>query len=286
MPRRLVHTLITVILVFYALLIVAALLSDRLIFQPQRASYTDAELIAAVDSFAARRSDGGVASSQPAGKIYKLRSGDHTITAVHVPNAEARYTLLFSHGNAEDLGDNAPFFAALRDAGFGVFAYDYRGYGTSEGRPSERGVHQDVEAAYEFLTRELKVPPERIISFGRSVGSAAAIHVASRRPVAALIAESPFISAFRVMTRLPLLPWDKFDNARAMRQVRVPVLVIHGRRDRVIPFSHGERIYELAAGPKERYWIDEAGHNDVLFVAGAEYFRTIVAFAQGLEGGR
>jgi len=266
------QTALIVLVVCYGLLITGALLSDRVIFQPQRSTYTDTDLI---------QHAGRVINPSPA-QLIKLQSGDHRITALYVPNPEAAYTILFSHGNAEDLGNNIEFFELLRDAGFAVFAYDYRGYGTSEGRPSERGVYRDVEAAYDYLTRQLGVPPSRIISHGRSVGTGAAIHIAARRPVGGLIAESPFLSAFRVLTRVPLLPFDKFRNNRLMLRVKAPVLVIHGQRDQVIPFSHGQRIYELADPPKQHLWIPNAGHNDVLIAATDEYLYALKSFAASL----
>lgn len=108
---------------FYALLIGLALLSDRLIFQPQPSSYTDESL----NNSVAREN----------GRLMHIMSGDQRITAVYLPNPNAKYTLLFSHGNAEDLGDALSFLQMYREAGFAVFAYDYRGYGTSTGHPSE-----------------------------------------------------------------------------------------------------------------------------------------------------
>jgi fermentation-respiration switch protein FrsA (DUF1100 family) len=250
-------------------LVVLALLSDRVIFQPQPSSYRDAELSAA------------------GAQLIKLRSaapgvGEQTITAVHLPNPQARFTLLVSHGNAEDLGDLVELLNLFRNAGFAVFAYDYRGYGTSQGHSSERSVYADVNAAYEYLTQQLRVPPAQVISFGRSLGSAAAIELAAQRPVAGLIVEAPFLSAFRVLTRVPLLPWDKFRNAAKIQRVRCPVLVIHGRQDGVIPFWHGERIFTLARGRKQSLWVEGAGHNDVLFVAGKRYLQVVRAFAAEL----
>jgi abhydrolase domain-containing protein 17 len=280
MLRRLMLSAITIIVVLYVMLIVLALFSDRLIFQPQRSSYSDAQILNLIQQDKLRH--GSLADAQ----LVKLHSGaadhQHTITALYIPNQQARYTILFSHGNAEDIGDNLPFFEMLHRAGYAVFAYDYRGYGTSEGTPSERGVYEDIEAAYLHLTGELHVPPSRIISHGRSVGCGAAIHLAGSHPVAALIIESPFISAFRVLTRVPLLPFDKFNNLRSMRNVHVPVLVMHGRADNVIPFSHGKRIFDAANPPKQHLWVDRAGHNDLLLTAGPQYFQALQSFTASL----
>ncbi len=265
--RWIARLLIVIVGSFYAVLIGLALLSDRLIFQPQPASYTDESLRNTLSR-----------ASQP-GKLIHIFSGDQRLTAVYLPNSTAKYTLLFSHGNAEDNGDDLPFLQMYQTAGFAVFSYDYRGYGTSTGHPSESGVYEDAFAAYRYLTEMMHVPPEQVISMGRSVGCAPAIHLAARHQVAGLIAEAPFMTAFRVLTHVPLLPWDKFNNLRDIKNVHAPVLIIHGRNDGVVPFWHGERVFARANEPKQFLAVDGAGHNDVLFVAGKKYFETIKDFA-------
>jgi hypothetical protein len=254
----------------YIALIVLAFGSDSIIFQPQPPTYTDASLA----SSAGRLS--------PPAQLLHLTSGNQKITALYLPNPNARFTLLFSHGNAEDLGDAMYFLQNFQDAGFAVMAYDYRGYGTSGGKPSERGVYEDANAAYDYLTTQLQVPPDRIIAMGRSLGCGAAIHLAAERRVAGLVVEAPFLSAFRVLTRVPLLPWDKFNNARTIRRVHVPVLIIHGRNDNIVPFWHGEKLFALANAPKTFLPIDGAGHNDVMLMAGKKYEATLREFAATL----
>src|SRR5690348_1384222 len=241
---RVLDKVLLVIVAVYAVLVGLAIFSDRLIFQPQPASYDDAML-----------------RLQPSTQVIKLKSGDKTITVAYLPNANARYLLLFSHGNAEDLGNDVPWLDDLRAAGFAVLAYDYRGYGTSEGRSSEKTVYEDVLATYEYAVHELHIPPERIISYGRSLGCGAAIELAYRKPVSGLIVEAPFVTAFRVLTRVPLLPWDKFRNIDKIHQIHVPVLVIQGDRDQVVPPSHGRRIFAAANEPKYSLWVRGAGHN-------------------------
>src|SRR5215469_135275 len=214
------------IVLYLALVIYAWFLSDQQIFLPQPSSYRDGP------------------------EILKLKSANgKLISALHLPNPSAAFTLLISHGNAEDLGDDRPWLEDLRRSGFNVFAYDYQGYGTSQGRPTEKTAYEDENAAYDYLTLTLKAPPDRIIIFGRSVGSGPAVHLAARRPAAALILQSAFLSAFRVVTRVPILPFDKFPNYKEMGRVRCPVLIIHGTQDSVINFSHGQKLFALAQAP-------------------------------------
>lgn len=235
-------------------------LAERQIFQPQPATYQDSR------------------------EILKLTTSDAVrISALYLPNPQVTYTLLFSHGNGEDLGDVRPFLEYLRSLGFAVFAYDYRGYGTSEGTPSEQNAYRDIEAAYQYLTTTLQVPADRIIVYGRSVGGGPSIDLASRQPVAGLILESTFKSVFRVITQIPLYPFDKFPNIDRIASVQAPILIIHGTTDRTIPFQHGKALYEQAIAPKQFFAVEGAGHNDVLQVAGKRYAQALQQFVQLLQ---
>ena len=271
MLKTLGRWLLTILIGAYICLILLALVSDSLIFQPQPSTYTDKGL----EAMLARL-------PQP-GQLVQLPSGGQEITAVYLRNPNARFTLLFSHGNAEDIGQVMFFVQSFYDAGFSVFAYDYRGYGTSTGKPSESGTYADVNAAYDYLTQELHVPPAQIISMGRSLGCAPAVHLAANRPVAGLVIEAPFLSAFRVLTRVQLLPGDKFNNARDIRHVHVPVLIVHGRNDQVVPFWHGKKLFALANEPKTFLPIDGAGHNDIVLLAGHKYATALQQFAATLH---
>ncbi|MEN8255752.1 MAG: alpha/beta hydrolase [Verrucomicrobiota bacterium] len=255
------HTLARIVLYsggFYLLLNLTALLfSEKLIFAPQVPSYT---LLP---------------------DEVKIVSGNgERITAVYLENPDAEYTILFSHGNAEDLGNVVPFMRQFHELGYSVLMYDYRGYGTSEGSPSVRKAYQDVDAAYRWLVEEKGIAPETIISQGRSVGGGPATWLAAHRKVGGLVLESTFVSAFRVRTVVPLLPWDKFNNLRHIKQTTCPVLVMHGREDKVLPFWHGKKLYEAAPGKKTHLWIDEAEHNDYAYVAGSDYFDAFERFVE------
>ena len=251
------------ILIYLGFTLLAHFLSEKIIFQPQLSSYEDTN------------------------QIIKLNlSNGVQISAVHLPNPQARYTILFSHGNAEDIGSALPTLEKLKAMGFSVFAYDYQGYGTSSGLPSEQNAYYDAEAAYNYLVDNLGVPADRIIAHGRSLGGAVAVDLAQKRPVGGLIIESSFITAYRVVTRIPLFPFDKFKSISKIKQVRCPVLVIHGRRDQVIPFSHGEKLFLEANEPKASFWVDEADHNNLFQVAGNSYEKALLDFVDLIEKSR
>lgn len=234
--------------------------ADRLMFFPHDSSYADS------------------------GEIIKLTASDGvTISARHFANPSAKYTILHSHGNGEDMGDLAFIYTQIRDAGFNVLAYDYHGYGTSGGRASESAAYADIDAAYEYLTDKLQVPPERIIVLGRSIGGGPSVDLAARKPVGGLILESSFVSAFRVVTRIPLLLWDKFENLKKLPSVKCPILVIHGENDRIVSTWHGKRLYEAAPGKKQCLWVEAAGHNDLFDVAAERYGQALRDFAALVE---
>lgn len=204
-----------------------------------------------------------VSSYQTLPQTVTLSSGSGVnITGQYLPNPKATYTLLYSHGNAEDLGMIQPVLEHFKQLGFSVFAYDYQGYGTSQGRPTEAGAYEDIRAAYGYLTETLEIPPSQIILYGRSVGGGPSIDLATQSPIAALVTENTFISVLRVVTWIRLFPFDKFNNIGKIRQVNAPVLIFHGTLDRVIPFIHGEKLYQVAKEPKDLVPIEDLGHND------------------------
>lgn len=233
--------------------------SDHLIFLPREASYEKTD------------------------EFYLLKTAQGIeIAVLYLPNPTANYTILYSHGNAEDLGDIRPRMENLQDMGFSVLAYDYPGYGISEGRPSVSGAYEAINAAYGYLRETLQVQPHQIIVYGRSVGSGPSTDLASRQSVGGLVIESGFTSTFRVVTRIPLYPFDHFPNLANIQNVEVPVLVLHGTRDRLIPFSHGQQLYTAIDGPKLSFWVEGAGHNNLLDIAGDRYRETLIKFQEML----
>ncbi len=204
------------------------------------------------------------------------------VEALHLVNPKARHTLLYSHGNGEDLETILPLMQEYARRGFSVMAYEYPGYGRSPGKSNEKTVVASVDAAYAYLTAVGHAAPADIVLYGRSMGSGPSVDLAARKPVGGLILEGAYISAFRVITRLPLLPWDKFANERKLSSVRCPVFVMQAANDEVVGYWHGPRLFAAAGEPKTYWRVEGAGHNDLIAVSGEGYWRKLDAFVAGL----
>jgi fermentation-respiration switch protein FrsA (DUF1100 family) len=254
---RLIRSLVLIYLIFGAFVFFRA---DSMIFLPQPSSYQDTK------------------------EMYLLKSLDGTkLSALYLPNPTSKYTILYAHGNAEDLGDIRQILEDLKQLGFSVFAYDYRGYGTSQGIPTEQNAYKDIDTAYNYLTQVLKVAPQNIIVYGRSVGGGSAVDLAARKAVAGLVLESTFTSAFRVKVPFPILPFDRFSNIDKIDEIKSPVLIMHGKDDEVIHFWHGQKLYDKAPSPKLNLWIEGAGHNNFTQVAGNRYGKVLEEFVELIE---
>lgn len=200
----------------------------------------------------------------------------------------AAATTLFLHGNAGNLTHRIAHIEAIARAGSDLLILDYRGYGKSEGSPSEEGLYRDAAAAYDWLV-ESGAPADRIVCHGESLGTAVAADLATRRPCAGVILEAPFPSRAAVAARVlpvlgPLLARG-FDTAAKLATIEAPVLVVHGTADGVIPHSLGRETFAAAREPKELWSLPGAGHNDIVERAGAEYGRRLRAFYRGLGAG-
>ncbi|MDI6853843.1 MAG: alpha/beta hydrolase [Deltaproteobacteria bacterium] len=202
-----------------------------------------------------------------------------------VPQAGAP-TFLWFHGNAGNISHRLENIKLLHDlTGVQVFIFDYREYGKSQGRISREGTFKDALAAYRYVTEARNVPAEEVILFGRSLGTALATDLAVKHPCGALILEAPFTNS-QDMAKLyaPFLfdwrPKVPYDNIGKIGQVTVPVMVIHGARDEVIPVDMGRRVFEAAPEPKELYVIPGAHHNDTYNVGGPQYFARLKGFIE------
>ena len=195
------------------------------------------------------------------------------IIAWWAPPRPGRPVVLYFHGNGGNISYRAGRYGLMRDAGFGVLALSWRGYGGSTGSPSEVALVADGRLAWRHLVAK-GIESERIVIFGESLGSGVAVQVAAAEKVAGVILDSPFTSVADVAAwRFPFLPvhglvWDRFDSLTRIADIGVPLLIVHGDRDRVVPYSLGRRLHEAARQPKRFVTLAGAGHTAPL-AAGA-----------------
>jgi len=195
---------------------------------------------------------------------------------------EAKFTLLYLHGNYEDLGRVAEYAPQFLRAGYSVFAIDYRGYGHSTGTATEQNTYADVQLAYEYLRSTLKIPAEHIIIWGYSLGSGPAVELALRQPAAGLILQGAFVSTYRTMTGIPLFPGDKFVNLSKVSRLRLPILFIHGTDDTTVPFWHGEELYAAATARKAKLFVSGGQHGSLADFTGPRYWEAVKEFTDSL----
>ena len=193
---------------------------------------------------------------------------------------------LFLHGNAGNITHREYHANEIRASGSALLLLDYRGYGKSEGSPSESGVYADADAAYDFLI-QAGYPPKRIVLHGESLGTAVALDLASRRECAGVILEAPLrsvgaIAAGVVPVLGPLLVRG-FDSERKIGRVGAPLLIIHGTSDDIVPFSHGQALFAAAREPKWFWAVKGARHNDLVVEAGTAYRTRLREFYAHLD---
>ncbi|THU46154.1 hypothetical protein C4D60_Mb09t01960 [Musa balbisiana] len=206
------------------------------------------------------------------------------IVAVYVRNPMASSTLLYSHGNAADLGQMYELFLELSiHLRVNLLGYDYSGYGQSSGKPSEQNTYADIEAAYKCLIEQYGAKEEEIILYGQSVGSGPTVELATRLPrLRAIVLHSPILSGLRVMYPVKRTYWfDIYKNIDKIPLVKCPVLIIHGTSDEVVDCSHGKKLWELCKEKYEPLWLKGGKHCDLeLF---PEYIKHLKKFVSTVE---
>ncbi len=178
-------------------------------------------------------------------------------------------TIVHFHGNGGNIGGRAPYFRMLSDKGFGVIGLDYRGYGRSEGSPSEQGVYMDARATIEYASKELSIKPEQMIAYGESLGTGVAVQMATEYPFQGIVLQSPFTSILQLgKDAYPWLPveilqLDRFDSLSKIGKIRSPLFLIHGTIDIIVPIKYGKQLFAAAPEPKESYYYPYAKHTDI-----------------------
>ena len=234
------------------------------------------------------------ATPSDAGLAYEdvwLRTADGVrLNGWFIPAGSPRGVALFFHGNGGNLGHRIDTFRILHRLGFSTFMIDYRGYGRSEGTLSENGTYHDAEAAWRYLTDRRGIDPSQIVVMGRSLGGVFSAYLASRFTPAGAVIESSLTSVTDIGSAMyPLMPVRRLSRIHYptidfIAKACCPVLVMHSREDDVIPFSHGERLFEAAPQPKE--FLELIGpHNDGYKISGPLYSGGLDAFAGRVLGG-
>lgn len=193
-----------------------------------------------------------------------------------------------SHGNAEDITRVEDWVqnTFLSKVHANVFIYEYTGYSNSSSKPSEKFVYSDCSAAYWFLNMVLKIPANKIIAYGRSLGSGPSCYLAEKFQLAGLILQTPLCSIFRVVVEFKFtLPGDMFANIDRIRNIKCPLLIIHGTKDEIVPFEHSVELFrECRSDKKMAFFVEGAGHNNIETVAGMPLFETIQNFIAMIKG--
>lgn len=202
----------------------------------------------------------------------------------------AGVTWLWFHGNGGNIGHRVgEILLTHHRTGANIFIFDYRGYGNSEGKPSEKGTYLDSRAAVAYLKSRPDVDPERVVYSGHSLGAAVAIELALDEPPLGMVLVSPF-SSVRDMAKLALpfppagwLVRNHYDNLSRIQQLQMPLLLLHGDQDDTVPIAQGQKLFDAANQPKQFEVLAGAGHNDTYEAAGEEYWGAIEGFIAGLE---
>jgi pimeloyl-ACP methyl ester carboxylesterase len=204
---------------------------------------------------------------------------------------KAAFTIIYSHGNAEDLGINYMDLAdKCRQFKCDVFAYEYPGYGASDENSdaTEQGCYEGADAAWEYVTEVLNVPPRNVILFGRSLGTGPTVDLAMRHSEACgVILQSPLTSGIRTKccdcVALSLCCIDVFKSVDKAALLQMPTLIMHGTEDNVVPCENGRRLHSRLTDPFEPLWVIGAGHNDMEYVGGDAMYRRIMSFLEFCE---
>jgi fermentation-respiration switch protein FrsA (DUF1100 family) len=220
-------------------------------------------------------------------KDVSLQASDGTkLHAWWIVAPDAKLATLHLHGNGGNITHRGLSARSIVQAGSSVLLLDYRGYGRSEGSPSEKGLYRDAEAAYDWIAAQ-GYGPEQIVIHGESLGTAVAAYLATQRKSRGLILEAPFTSARAVAGRVfpligPMLIWGYNTKAR-IKDVHVPVFMIHGDRDEVIAYEFGQELYAAANEPKSFWTIPGATHNDLHILGRGEFPQRLAAFYSGVK---
>ena len=215
-----------------------------------------------------------------------------TLSGWYIPAKNANFTMLFCHGNGGNIAYALDSINIFYELGFNCLIFDYRGYGHSQGKPTEEGTYLDAQGAYDWLIKEKKLKPVEIILYGKSLGGSIAAHLAGSVKVKGLIIESSFTSYADICQKfypyLMVRPFARygFNTSDYLKQADCPVLIIHSRNDEIVPFEFGLRLYEQAAKEPKEFIEIFGNHNDGFLYSGQIYREGLTNWAEFLKNYR
>ncbi len=221
--------------------------------------------------------------------ITFLQADGNSLCAWFYVNPNAKFTMLVSHGNLGNMQTHSYLTEALIRAGYSVFIYDYSGYGASSGKPDLSTVTKDAEAAYDCLIGFGEQKAENIILYGESIGASVSAHLATVRAARAIICQSGFCSLRKIaVEKMPLLkiypefmfPHHSLDTITNIRSVKIPLLIMHGEKDDIVPFAHGQMIFASACEPKLLVSFSNCDHKNVTFADRGKFMDVLEKFLQ------
>lgn len=296
MVSMLIYIGVVLFIAYWGLGVILYIMQPKFLYSPVReVPYTPGELDMDFENVIFKSSDGlrlcGWYIPAPS-ETRKEKSLTGSVQAggsfLTGPVEKSKFTVLFCHGNGGNMMHRLDSINIFYNLGLSCFIFDYRGYGHSQGKPSEEGTYLDVEAAYKWLTKEKNMPPDNIIVFGRSLGGSIAAYLASKVKAKALIIESTFTSYADIGKKFyPYMPvrWFAGFSYRTIdyiKDVHCPVMLIYSRNDEVVPFDFGLELYEAANEPKK--FVEIFGsHNDGFLVSGEIYNKAWAEWLKFLE---
>lgn len=214
--------------------------------------------------------------------VYLTTQDGICLNGWFIPNRDTDYTLFFLHGNAGNIGDRVEKLKLLYELGVNLFIIDYRGYGKSEGKPSEKGLYLDAKTGYSYLVEEKKIDSKNIILYGESLGCAVAIDLAVKEEIGGVILEGAFPS-IKEMGRVvyPFLPSiffsKRFDSLSKISKIKAPVLFIHSKEDEIVPIRLAKKLYDNTIS-KKKFVELKGGHNTCFFDSRGLYLTSMRYF--------
>ncbi len=249
--------------IYLALGVIALFFSNHLLFLPPSPYQSDLPLL-----------------------CFTKNSTGQKVAAIYSAPQSGKAVFLWNHGNAHDISALIDYAEALSEYGLGLYAYDYPGYGLSEGSPDEEGCYENARAAWRDLTENKGIPAKNIIIVGQSIGTGAAVELAREVEESGVILLSPFTSIYRVAVGFPIYPRDQFINQEKIHAIGSPLLIFHGDEDRVIPYRHSVELIKRHPGPKELITLEGSGHNDMFVREHARIFDQMLRFTARVSASR